>query len=152
MIEIEIDRRDLDRAAVRFLTELAQGAQRATKDEAEATRERIASGLYWTNRTGKTGQSFKVEPGVESLSSTLASGSKVARFLLNGTPPHVIQARRRDALAFVVNGTQVFRRRVNHPGTKARPYLQTEATRAEPALMRRVESAANAAVSSTGFD
>lgn len=152
MIEIEIDRRDLDRAAVRFLTELAQGAQRATKDEAEATRERIASGLYWTNRTGKTGQSFRVEPGVESLSSTLASGSKVARFILNGTQPHVIQARRRDALTFVVNGTQVFRRRVNHPGTKARPYLQMEATRAEPALMRRVESAANAAVSSTGFD
>lgn len=152
MISVEIDRSDLDRAAVRFLTELAQGAQKAATAEAESTRERIASGLYWTNRTGKTGQSFRVDPGVESLSSTLASSSNVARFLLNGTPPHVIQARRRDALAFVVNGTQVFRRRVNHPGTKARPYIQTEATRAEPALMRRVESAANAAVSSTGFD
>ena len=152
MISVDIDRSDLDRAAVRFLTELAQGAQKAATAEAEATRERIASGLYWTNRTGKTGQSFRVEAGVETLSATLTSGSKVARFLLNGTPPHVIQARRRDALAFVVNGTQVFRRRVNHPGTKARPYLQTEATRAEPALMQRVESAASSASSSSGLD
>ena len=37
-----------------------------------------------------------------------------------GSKPHVIEARRRKALAFSVGGKLIFRRRVNHPGN--RPY------------------------------
>lgn len=151
MIDVDIDLAQYRADAARFLSAASQGAQKATADEAEATRLRIVSGAYWTNRTGRLAQSFRVEPGVEALSATLVSGSKVARFLLNGTRPHVITPRRRDALAFVVNGARVVTRRVNHPGTQPRPFTTAEATRAEPLLAERVDAATTSAAEQTGL-
>jgi hypothetical protein len=43
----------------------------------------------------------------------------------NGTRPHVIVPRRGRYLRFQVGGRTVYARRVNHPGTPARPYLAT---------------------------
>lgn len=40
-----------------------------------------------------------------------------------GSRPHVIRARRRKALRFVVNGTVKFRRSVMHPGTRGSGFL-----------------------------
>lgn len=42
---------------------------------------------------------------------------------LEGTPPHVIRPRRRKALRFVVGGHVIYARHVNHPGTRANPFL-----------------------------
>ena len=152
MLVIEIDSAALNAAATRFLVALSQGAQRALRAEAETTRERIVGGAYWTNRTGKTAASFKVEQGQEDLSATLRSGSKVARFLLNGTPPHTITPRRRDALRFVpAGGGVVFTKRVRHPGTKPRPFISTEAANAEPRLAAATERAAESAASTAGL-
>ena len=41
----------------------------------------------------------------------------------DGTPPHIIRARRRKALRFVVGGRVVFRRQVRHPGTTGTLFL-----------------------------
>lgn len=152
MLVIEIDASALTAAGTRFLVDLSRGAQQAAVAEAEATRLRIASGAHWTNRTGKTSASFRVVPEPEALSASLVSTSKVARFLLNGTPPHTITARRKDALRFVpAGGGVVFRRSVKHPGTKPRPYTTAEATVAEPRLATAVERAADSAASSAGL-
>src|SRR5690554_6340338 len=43
----------------------------------------------------------------------------------NGTRPHVIVPRRGRSLRFQVGDRTVYARRVNHPGTPARPYLAT---------------------------
>ena len=43
----------------------------------------------------------------------------------NGTRPHVIVPRRGRYLRFQVGGRTVYARRVQHPGTPARPYLAT---------------------------
>lgn len=40
-----------------------------------------------------------------------------------GSRPHVIRARRRKALRFVINGKVVFRQKVNHPGTTGSGFL-----------------------------
>lgn len=40
-----------------------------------------------------------------------------------GSRPHVIRARRRKTLRFVVNGRVVFRRKVDHPGTQGSGFL-----------------------------
>ena len=45
-------------------------------------------------------------------------------FVANGTAPHVIEGRNGGMLRFVVNGSVIFRRRVNHPGTAPRPFMQ----------------------------
>lgn len=43
----------------------------------------------------------------------------------NGTRPHIIVPRRGRYLRFQVGGRTVYARRVQHPGTPARPYLAT---------------------------
>ena len=45
-----------------------------------------------------------------------------AKFVHDGTAPHVIKPKKMKALANVKTG-QMFGKKVNHPGTKANPYL-----------------------------
>jgi hypothetical protein len=46
-----------------------------------------------------------------------------AQVVSAGSRPHIITPRRARALRFVVAGTVVFTRRVNHPGTRPNDYL-----------------------------
>lgn len=46
-----------------------------------------------------------------------------AQYVHDGTRPHVIRPRRRQALRFVVGGRVVYAKVVHHPGTRARPFL-----------------------------
>lgn len=46
-----------------------------------------------------------------------------AIYMHRGTRPHVILPRQAKALRFVVNGRIVYAAKVNHPGTRPRPYL-----------------------------
>ena len=46
-----------------------------------------------------------------------------AKFVYFGTRPHVIKPKKMKALANKKSG-QIFGKRVNHPGTKANPYLE----------------------------
>jgi hypothetical protein len=43
----------------------------------------------------------------------------------DGTPPHVIRARRGQVLRFTVGGRVIYVRQVRHPGTRPRPFLAT---------------------------
>lgn len=153
MFTLDIDLAEYNRASVRYLSTLSAGAQRATRDAAAASQARIVAGAYWTNRTGKTARSFRVDADPEALGATLVSTSKVARFLESGTRPHVITPRRKDALRFVPAGGGVaFARSVNHPGTKPRNYLAAEVAASDAPLTAAVERAADAAASASGLD
>lgn len=44
-------------------------------------------------------------------------------YVINGTRPHQIRPRTRQALRFTVGGRIVFARLVNHPGTQANDFL-----------------------------
>ena len=50
-----------------------------------------------------------------------------------GTAPHVIEAKNARVLANVQTG-QVFGRRVNHPGTKANPFMERIVASAQPEI------------------
>lgn len=49
---------------------------------------------------------------------------KYALAVHDGTKPHVIRPKRRKALKFKYRGRTVIVRKVNHPGTEARPWLR----------------------------
>lgn len=53
----------------------------------------------------------------------LSNAVRYAPFLEFGTKPHVIAARRAKALRFTVRGQTLFRKSVNHPGTKPYKFL-----------------------------
>lgn len=46
-----------------------------------------------------------------------------AKFVHDGTRPHIIRPRRAQALRFTVGSQVVYARVVRHPGTRARPFL-----------------------------
>lgn len=63
-----------------------------------------------------------------SQSATAARGEirvgvDYASFVSDGTPPHIIEAKRAKTLAFEQDGVMRYPRRVRHPGTKANRYL-----------------------------
>lgn len=81
-----------------------------------------------TTRTGTLANSFQRTP-VALQGSKLIGGventADYAMFVHDGTSPHVIRPRRAKVLTWFPTGggPQVFARKVNHPGTKARPFL-----------------------------
>lgn len=52
------------------------------------------------------------------------NSAQYAGFVHDGTRPHVIRPRRRKALRFVIDGQVVIVAKVNHPGTRGRPWLK----------------------------
>ena len=49
---------------------------------------------------------------------------KYALYVEFGTPPHIIRPKNKKALAFKVNGKQVFAKIVYHPGTRPYPFIR----------------------------
>lgn len=77
-------------------------------------------------RTGRLRSSIRAEPPrIFSLRGSVKVGSDLeyAAWVNDGTRPHVIRPRTKRYLKFQVGGRTVFARKVNHPGTKPRPFL-----------------------------
>lgn len=76
--------------------------------------------------TGRLRASIRAEPPrIFSLRGSVTVGSDLeyAGYVNDGTRPHVIRPRRARALRFRVGGRVVYARLVNHPGTRAKPFL-----------------------------
>lgn len=54
---------------------------------------------------------------------TVSSNVDYASMVHDGTRPHTIRPRTKQALKFTVGGQVVFAKVVHHPGTRARPFL-----------------------------
>jgi hypothetical protein len=79
-----------------------------------------------------------IEGGSLGLRGWVEAGG-AARFLEASTRPHEIHARRRAFLRFFVNGVgPIYRKSVNHPGTRATLFLRTAATEGAIFLSRRL--------------
>lgn len=70
-----------------------------------------------------------------------AGGQKApyALFVEDGTKPHAIQAKGGGSLRFVVGGHVVFRKSVQHPGTKPTDFMKDAALAAESAMAVFIE-------------
>lgn len=76
--------------------------------------------------TGRLRSSIRADPPrVFSLRGSVKVGSDVeyAGFVNDGTAPHVIRPRTKQVLRFRVGGRIVYAKVVNHPGTRANPFL-----------------------------
>jgi hypothetical protein len=74
----------------------------------------------------KQGIRVSIGPGPGGdFRGTVRSTHPASIYVLNSTRPHRIEPRRPGGvLRFTVNGQVVYARFVNHPGTKAQPFLQ----------------------------
>ena len=77
-------------------------------------------------KTGYLAQSITKE--VEAFRATISPLAQYAVFVEKGTAPHEIKPLRARALRFeTVGGDLVFTQLVNHPGTRANPFMQRAA-------------------------
>lgn len=67
----------------------------------------------------------------------LRANAPYAMYVENGTKPHVIEAKGK-ALRFELNGETVFRKRVNHPGSKPRYFIRDASLHVIPVLLARL--------------
>ena len=102
-------------AGIRQAAMLAlRSAEQAAVDSAKAT-------TLFKDKTGGTRGSIRMETTPALTGFVIAGGA--AKFLEEGTPPHIIAARRAKMLRFVVDGVVMYRRWVRHPGTAERPFM-----------------------------
>lgn len=73
-------------------------------------------------RTGRLRQSIAIRE--QSNSITVGPDTEYAEFVEFGTRPHVIKPKNKKALAFMAGGQMVVVKQVNHPGTKAKPFVR----------------------------
>lgn len=73
-------------------------------------------------KTGKTRASIRVKNASMRKAAVEAKGG--ARFLEAGTKAHIIRPKRFRALKWNASGQPMFAKKVNHPATKAKPFLR----------------------------
>ncbi|MFG2873289.1 HK97 gp10 family phage protein [Streptomyces sp. NPDC048338] len=112
----------LDRAALnRQLT-----ASRRRKGDDVARRVVNRAKVLAPVDTGRLRASIRMESRrTFTLKTVWTVGSDVyyAPYVNDGTRPHVIRPKTKQALRFKVGGRVVFARVVNHPGTRPQPFL-----------------------------
>jgi hypothetical protein len=96
------------------------------------------------DQTGKLRQSIAQRP-TGFFSRAIRATRPYASFVHNGTPKHTITAKDGGVLRFQVNGRWVSKKSVEHPGTKASPFIQSAADAAQGPLASRLEAAAKKA-------
>ena len=75
--------------------------------------------------TLKDGNTIRTEIFTNATVSTLGGTTYNLGFLLeNGTSPHLIEPVNANVLHFVINGEDIFAKRVHHPGTVAQPHFK----------------------------
>jgi HK97 gp10 family phage protein len=73
-------------------------------------------------RTGRLRQSIEVKVFTDRV--VIGPDTEYAAYVEFGTKPHVIRPRNKKALSFYVGGQRIVVTKVNHPGTKAQPYVR----------------------------
>ena len=112
----------LDRA------ELSRTIRGASRSELETAARQVMNRakVLAPVRTGRLRASIRIEARrTATLRSKFTIGSDVeyAAFVNDGTRPHIIRPRTRQALKFRIGGRVVFAKVVHHPGTRPRPFL-----------------------------
>jgi len=116
------------------ITRLTEALNRASKESGVTTQQVLiqASNQILAEMEAKvpvkTGN-LRTSLGVKVESSRVIIGpderqAPYGGYVEFGTGPHVIRPKSKKVLSFVVNGKRVFATKVNHPGTKAQPYVR----------------------------
>ncbi|MFJ1607060.1 hypothetical protein ACIOHS_27360 [Streptomyces sp. NPDC088253] len=66
---------------------------------------------------------WHIEEGRDGLQGVITCDHPATLYVLEGTRPHLIRARRAKALRFEIDGQVVFAKVVRHPGTRPNNFL-----------------------------
>ena len=74
-------------------------------------------------RTGMLKKSIQQTVQDSPLIGKVIVGQPYGKYIEYGTKPHTIVPKNASVLAFPIGGSMVFATSVNHPGTKAKPFM-----------------------------
>lgn len=117
MARIRIDQADLRRAIRGASLRELENTGRRVVNRAKILCP-VDTGRLRASIKGKASRTWTLRPQY-----TVSSNVDYAPMVHDGTRPHVIRPRTKQALKFTIGGQVVFARVVHHPGTRARPFL-----------------------------
>lgn len=124
-----------------FINSMKLAQENLRKHVFEAVRRtaELAAGYAKVNtifksRTGELRSSIRFRAG--QFGSDVQATAKHARWVEEGTKPHIITPRRKKWLRFEQNGAIRFSQLVHHPGTKPRPFMSEAQKKVEPLFER----------------
>lgn len=120
MTDVRVETRGTRAGLEALRAAIGVAANTALREAMAVARDTARKSSLFKDRSGKTRESIRGD--VSGARGFLSAGG-AAIFLENGTVAHTITARRAKALRFVVGGSAVFRRSVQHPGTEPRPFM-----------------------------
>lgn len=141
MIGLTLKVDEMKRALEAYARKLETVARVAVMDASEAAQASAVSTIHatTTRRTGQLEDSW-IHIWRGPFQRLLRNTSNHAGFIDGGTRPHFIAARRATFLRFQMNGVTMFRRSVNHPGTRPRPFVALSAAVGQMALKASAQS------------
>lgn len=136
-----VDLSGFNQVAARTVETLQFGVRDAVRGAAQEGADEAKAVGRFKDRTGKLRAGIVAEFVRSSENSArwdIISKARYSRFVNDGTKPHVIVPVNAVALRFVVNGTVVFARKVNHPGSPAFNFMTPAYYKAERSLYRHL--------------
>lgn len=138
MISLTIDKADQrfstrwrwESAATKWATETGQILKQAIKNEAPI------------GKTGTLHDSISFVPKIGPTTATVEFITRVpyAKYVIEGTPAHVIVPRNARVLRWQEGGQWIYRKRVNHPGARANPFPEKAVRPLIPVVSRKMRN------------
>lgn len=155
MADFEIDGDDLADALDAYALSLEREMTRAMRNAGAllAVEARARAPRGPTSHLANSIQG--IEPTGSFLRGTLTGGAVAiaayAAYVESGTSPHEIRPRYRSALRWPALGGFRFARRVHHPGTRARPFMEPALDAIADNIVAELQAAADLAAARAGL-
>lgn len=157
-MEIKLDVRGLTASLGRLMDEMDRTFEGAMAESMDIVAQEAA--IRAPLVTGELVLSINAAPVTGSLSAgtltgIVAASAPQALWVEEGTKAHVIRPRKKKALRWASNGTGAegwrFAKKVNHPGTKAKPFLKPALASKREAIESKFEAATRLAIRRAGL-
>lgn len=122
-----------EREATKWVTETGEVLERAIRDAAPIGKK---------DHPGQLRESIHAHPKVTGSTASVEFSSSVpyARYVIEGTPAHLIVPRNARVLRWESSGQVFYRDRVNHPGAKANPFPERAVRPLGPWVARKMRN------------
>lgn len=134
-LTLDIDVSELTWLGDKLHREVSTGNARAVRVTAEYAERQAKSRA--PKKTGALQEGVKtldVRRTTNQSSASVVSTAPHTEFVVADTEPHQIRARRKKSLHWISGGKSHFAQSVNHPGTKAQPFMLEAARTVDPVL------------------
>lgn len=143
MINVTIERSDQGfRNRWRWHATASRWAAEVGQAMVEAVRAEAPVGKKDANN-GRLRDSITFKPTITSTNARVEVTSRVpyVGYVINGTPPHVIEPRTATILHWQKDGNHFYRHRVYHPGTRPNPFPERALRGRTSAIQGRMRNA-----------